>query len=354
MEVRFRQFEYKTDYHSQRALFEECFPETTVMPAGNANHYSWKHGLNKNSHEFSALIGSNLIGYYAAINFTYTYNNVTNVTSGLVCDVMTGHKARGQGVFAGLGIYSTEQLSARGCDFTTGFPIRDEVIPGHKKAGWEVSFPLPLYAKLNGADSILNKFKVGFLAPIIKFLIKFLSVPFDFVTPSRSLVVSAIGLNDLVDDSDYPVLVDSMSDRHRIYLSKTKEFMKWRLGAPESEYRIVKSSVDGILSGYIVAKEIDKFGVRCLAILDLVNIAGGTKATKMLVKELIRTSRPSDLVLFMCNKNLYKNYKLYLCGFFRSPFKFTFIFKNLSCRVKTTELDHERNWHLTWLDSDDL
>ena len=53
MEVRFRQFEYKTDYHSQRALFEECFPETTVMPAGNANHYSWKHGLNKNSQGYS-------------------------------------------------------------------------------------------------------------------------------------------------------------------------------------------------------------------------------------------------------------------------------------------------------------
>ena len=78
----------------------------------------------------------------------------------MVCDVMIGTAARGKGVFTNLGKYSINQLRLEAVDFTTGNPIRSEVIPGHKKVGWESPFELPMYGKFISFNSFLNSTKL--------------------------------------------------------------------------------------------------------------------------------------------------------------------------------------------------
>ena len=135
MEVKLESFDYKKGLNQQRKLFTECFPENIGSPVAGNKHYLWKfQGFPHipHSYEYVALQEDNIIGYYAAIPYKYKVNK-NYVIAGMVCDVMTGVKARGKGIFTKLGKYSLEKLKNSGIGFTTGYPIRPEVIPGHKK-----------------------------------------------------------------------------------------------------------------------------------------------------------------------------------------------------------------------------
>ena len=56
----------------------------------------------------------------------------------------------------------------------------------------------------------------------------------------------------------------------------------------------------------------------------------------------------------MMSKNSATEYKLNANGFFKSPFVFQLIIKNLTNEFTDEELFDEKNWHLMWIDSDDL
>lgn len=354
MSVFYRAFKKDIDLKNQRKLFFESFPETNDKSAGSMDHYLWKHHSVLSSHEFSAIDGSNLIGYYASITFTYKLNNESSLSVGMVCDVMTGLKSRGKGVFTSLGKYSTEQLADKSIDFTTGYPIRKEVMPGHVAAGWEVAFPLPLYVRLNAVDSICKHLRIGILTPLLNSFVKFISFPFRIGFSKKDISVSQVELGDLVNDPNYLKLLDQSSKNTRVYLGKSKLFMFWRFGTPDANYKIIKSTRNGVLSGYIIARATEKSGISCLGIVDLVSIDDGASSIKLMLNELCKYGESHDLTLLMCNPRVYKLHKLYLCGFIKSPFKFRFIFKNLSGRVPSKILADEKNWHLTWADCDDL
>jgi hypothetical protein len=151
-------FDKDLELESQRNLFKECFPENDGTLVEESEHYLWKfHSFpaQPTSYEYGAYMENDLVGYYAAIPYEYKINNAT-IKVGMVCDVMTGVKARGKGVFTKMGIYSTAEMKNEGLEFTIGYPIRPEVIPGHIKAGWEKLFPLPLYMNFLSSKSLLK------------------------------------------------------------------------------------------------------------------------------------------------------------------------------------------------------
>ena len=107
MELQFSEFKYPEELDNQRELFIDCFPETIGTSLVTKEHYKWKFksfpsGLEAKSYEYTAYIGREMIGYYAAIPYEYVIQNKI-VTSAMVCDVMTGIKARGKGVFTKIG-----------------------------------------------------------------------------------------------------------------------------------------------------------------------------------------------------------------------------------------------------------
>ena len=61
-----------------------------------------------------------------------------------------------------------------------------------------------------------------------------------------------------------------------------------------------------------------------------------------------------EAIMTMMSKTSASNYLLIKNGFFKSPFVFQLIIKNLTKEFSDEELFAESNWHLMWVDSDDL
>ena len=350
MNVKFQNFDYKNKIAEQRILFDECFPEIKNLSSSSLAHYKWKHRGMLKSYEYSALLEKKLIGYYAALLYRYRYKN-KYIKSGMVCDVMTGEKSRGKSVFTNIGKFATEDLKNNSLDITTGFPIRKEVIPGHLKAGWNLAFKLPLYFKINSSKSILQKFHLGAFYPLIDLLIKIISFPFNFVIPTKDLKVKEIDSLLFFKSQSYIDFNDKISNENLIYLNKNFDFFNWRLSAPNSEYKLYKISLKSKLVGYIITRHTIRHGIKCTGILDIVFLKNYSKYVKHAFSKI---KVQSDLFLLMCNRRLYRAYSLNKCGFVKSTFSFHLIIKNLSNHFDNDLLFDEKNWHLTWLDSDDL
>lgn len=354
-----RKFDSQKELEKQRRLFVECFPENIGTPVVSKEYYNWKFHSKTgplHSKEYVAVEDGELIGYYAAIPYYYAYNNTT-LKAGMVCDVMTGLKARGKGVFTRLGMYSTEQM-ADTFDFTTGYPIRDEVIPGHLKAGWEIYFELPLYGRFIRFNSFLKNRKLGVLSfaangihglnlRITKTLRHRGSAGYTTETHSES------NFYDLEEMSEF---YQKWRSEIPIALIKDKEFLKWRLGAPEKEYHAITLKKNGEIVGALIARPVMKEGVPCMGILDLALLAGHHDKSWLLMNELITLSKSlkAELVLIMLSQTWYKKYKLRSSLFLKTPFSFKLIIKQLNKKINNTVLKVEENWHLTWIDSDDL
>lgn len=360
MQVKFRKFNPKRELEAQRELFIECFPECIGTTVSSINHYNWKFHSKvgpKISAEYTANSEQDMLGYYAAIPYQYRLNRDI-VNAAMVCDVMTGVKARGKGIFTKLGVYSTNEFAKEGFDFTTGFPIRKEVIPGHIKAGWEIKFELPLYGKFIKFNSLLKKKRIQFLAPILNF---FLSLTSKFLnqfcssknenlsveTLTSDKIETIVGLNDFYNE---------WGNELKISLIKDLDFLKWRLGAPEKSYFLSILRDQNKIVGVSISREVFKEGVPCMGILDISVLKSHHKYVGLLTNEIVKNAKKvkAELLLVMMSNYWFKNYKLKKNLFFKSPFKFYFILKKLNPNISSRILNNEENWHLMWIDSDDL
>ena len=159
MEITCIKFDYKERLDEQRKLFVDCFPENLGTAVIGKEHYMWKFQSfptdSKKSYEYIATDEKdNMVGYYAAIPYNYDIEGKVYPVA-MVCDVMTSSKCRGAGIFTKLGRYSTDEYAKEGLAFSTGYPIRKAVIPGHMKVGWKIAFELPLYMHFISTSSLL-------------------------------------------------------------------------------------------------------------------------------------------------------------------------------------------------------
>lgn len=361
MELTFRQFDHESNLTDQRSLFRNSFPEAVGTPAETSEHYYWKfHSFpgEMKSYEYCAWATetNTLVGYYAAIPYRYRIAGQTLIC-GMVCDVMTHSSARGQGVFTRLGKYATDELKNSGIAFTTGYPIRPEVIPGHLKVGWKIAFPLPLYIKLLKADALLKARKLKLLTPItnvglgaFNFCV---SKPFARSERYSATVRDTAGLVNLLE---YDQFFADWSKGQRHLLVKDRNFWKWRLGAPGTEYKIVCIYEAEKLIAVAVTRATELKGIPTLAVLDLMVASGHEQCLTFLHRqtELLARKLKTEAISVMVNKNWARQYRLLRHGFLKSPFIFQLIFKSLSESISEESLSQEDHWHLMWVDCDDL
>jgi hypothetical protein len=356
----FRELDPVREIREQRALFKECFPENDGTPVETTAHYSWKFHSKKSNlktPEFGAYEGEEMLGYYAAIPYTYIINREQRNVA-MVCDVMTGIKARGKGVFTKLGIYSTEEFAKRGFDFSTGFPIRPEVIPGHIKAGWENYFPLPMYGRFIRFNSFLKTKKIEFLAPVanlgLSLFTRISGISGSY--PQNKFTLEHHESSQIAEIKGLNVFFEKWKGEGKISLSKDDDFLNWRLGAPGKKYHILVMRDKGSIVGYVVSRPVVKEGVPCLGVLDVILLEDYHKYSSLIFKELFRLAAKlkTELVLFMINDFWYRKYKMKTSGFIKTPFTFYFILKLFNKNLDTNVLKNQENWHLTWIDSDDL
>jgi len=360
MGLEFRKLDPAREIREQRALFRECFPENNGTPVETEDHYFWKfHSKDPavSSPEFGAYSGNELIGYYAAIPFTYRMDGKP-LKAAMVCDVMTGEKARGKGVFTKLGIYSTGEFAKQGFDFSTGFPIRPEVIPGHLKAGWEDCFPLPMYGRFIRFDAFLKTRKKSFLRPIANAMLFFFDQVIRFSSPGipGGFSVECHSSACLQEIRGLDAFFKKWENECPVTLEKNVAYLDWRLRAPGKSYRIVVLRHKDDIAGYAVCRPVVKEGVPCLGVLDVILLRSYYRYSALLFNEIFRLGKQekAELALIMINNRWYREYRMRRAGFLKTPFTFRFIMKRFNRDLPAGILKNSENWHLTWIDSDDL
>jgi hypothetical protein len=119
-------------------------------------------------HKFQIVNKSNLLNIAALITMdgivTSGYGIVRNKYSlkgrnidvGLVCDVFTSPEFRKMGMFKKVSLLAITREELTTTKFLIGFPIRDEVMPGHLSVGWRYIFDMPLWWGLPRVGSIRN------------------------------------------------------------------------------------------------------------------------------------------------------------------------------------------------------
>jgi hypothetical protein len=360
LELRFDHFRSDADLAQQRELFRDCFPENAGSSVESSAHYLWKFHSFPNStpsYEYGVWNKANnqMVGYYAAIPYRYSVAG-RMLTCGMVCDVMTHSAARGQGIFTKLGTYSTKALQAAGVDFTSGYPIRPEVIPGHLKVGWKIAFGLPMYLKVLRANTPLKKTPIAFAAPLVNVGLKALNL----ITHARreaGYTTEILSFEDFMQrhGDAYRTFFDRWRADKPIHLLKDEAFLRWRLGAPGTEYSVIVASANEEIEALAFVRPTILKGISTLAVLDLMTL-GNRSATATAFNALERAASESkcDTIAVMASPSSARKIRLFRYGFLRTPFVFKLIIKQLSGAASEEFLRDESKWSLGWIDSDDL
>ncbi len=352
-------FRHDVELGEQRALFLECFPENAGRAPSQREHYYWKfqqYPAKPHSFEFIARDEAGIVGYYAALPFSYAVDG-TPLRCGMVCDVMTAARMRGKGVFVKLGAFSLENLKQAGVDFLTGYPIRPEVIPGHLKVGWSIAFQLPMYLLPLKSGALLRARKLGILTPYVNLFLRFLAFALTLVrTKPVEISTRDFSLQEFFEKYDYDVFAKQWQEGRKIALLKTVEFLKWRLSAPETEYRVVCAFRGQNLSAISIVRSCELQGVPSLAVLDLMAIEEEQKCANALsvVWKQLALQNGSEVIVTMMSELHAQNLRLWTLGFLKTPAVFSLIVKCLSERAKKSLALTADHWHLMWIDSDDL
>jgi len=357
-DIIFKTFDYKREsLADQRELFKDAFPDRVGTEAANESHYFWKfHSFPDSpvSYEYCAYHENKMVGYYAALPYRYIING-KEMICGMVCDVMTHSSMRGKGVFTSIGRYATDDLKNKGLHFTSGYPIRPEVIPGHIKVGWETFFQMPLYIKILKVNSILSKWKLSFASSLINPFIKLMSL-YKVACFSKTFRCEIYKVHEIDNIAGYEDFFVKWTSKQTHYLIKSKTFLKWRLSAPSKEYRVVCIRKDGNLIATAIISFADVKGVPSIGILDLMVLDRHFSAIKYLFRELERMAEAnkSEAIIGMFCKSWASKYGLFKYGMIRTNIKFTLILKQLDSSIDSMSIKNEKNWNLAWIDSDNL
>lgn len=275
----------------------------------------------------------------------------------MVCDVMTHPKMQGKGVFTGIGRHATDAMKKEGVDFTTGYPIRPEVIPGHLKVGWKIVFSLPMYIMLLRSNAILRSKKLGFAAPLVNLG---LSVVNPFVGMlhkiNRDYQFEILTRDQFIGIEGYDLFFDQWKAQQQNVLIKNMDFLKWRTGAPQTTYQFMVIRKDRHIVAVAITRFVELKNIPSIAVLDMMVLNNELDSLNSLYHALIRiaSDHKAEAIITMMGKRWEKYYKLSRMGFLKSPYEFSLIIKKLNSAMNDAFLFDESKWRLMWIDSDDL
>lgn len=356
MPITYQKFDAKTQLEQHKALFAECFPEVYYKD-DYINYYEkiFLHqylefpGLQA-SFQYAAMMGNDLIGYYAALPYRYKIGGKT-VTSGMVCGVMTSPSYRKKGIFTELGKYAADEQRIDGVSFNMGYPIRKATVPGFKRMGWDIAFEMPLFIKFLKITSLLRTKKLEFLAFFINPLIS----AYNSLCKKQSNKEYEIKTHtDIADIEGYDDFQKRWNATVTNSLIKDIAFLKWRYGSPGKNYLFFCAYKADYLVGIISARAIMKEGVPSYGILDFMVVDKNCLPNlHNAVYNSARVGEKEAIIMMMSNYSS-KTYHLIRNAYLKSPYRFQLMIHNLSHEFSDEELYCEELWHLMFVDSDDL
>jgi hypothetical protein len=341
------------------SLFRDCFPETLGTSLCTAPHYRWKYGPAGKSApvvEYAGYEDGRMVGYYAALPFQYSVGGGT-LPGSLVCDVMTHSSMRGRGIFTAMGRVATDGMAKEGLAFCTGFPIRSSVIPGHLKVGWRIAFPLPVYFRFVNAGAALAAKGFGWAGPLLQPAVALYPLLRGLgAKRARNLRCGEYAPDAFFNRVDYAGFYERWRRQNANHLIRTEEFLRWRLAAPELEYRMVTLEDGERLAGLAIVRSTHAAGFDVLGIADLMVLDEYLPVSRALHDALAGLAKRSGAagVSAMCAVPEAGRLRLSGAGYIRTPYKFQFIAKWLAGGGAPESLWDAGKWHLMWLDADTL
>jgi GNAT superfamily N-acetyltransferase len=357
MELTFQQFDVERQIEQHRVLFAECFPEVYDGDPEYVLNYEktfLRHyhdfPAEKTFYQYAAMLGDQMVGFYGVLPYNYLINGKL-IRSGMVGGVMTSPGHRKMGIFVKLGNFASEHQRLSGAGFNNTFPIRKEVMPGFIKMGWDMIFELPLYIKFIKLNALLKSKKLFFLASIFNPIIKIYN---SLLKGKDAEDIQVRIFKDTEDITGYDDFLNKYNELVPNTLLKDKKFIKWRYGSPEKDYLFFGAYQKESLVGFVSVSSIVREQVPSYGILDFMVI--DKKCLSNLHNAILDQAKLNnkEAIMMMMSRSSSKKYLLAKNGYLKSPFKFNLIIKNLNKQLNTEQLSREENWHLMFVDSDDL
>lgn len=351
------EYTHDVELPQQRELFDDAFPANKGTMAGSIAHFQWKFRqspFSPTSYAYVATEDNQMLGYYAAIPYRYRIGD-RDVSVGMVCDVMTHSHARRRGVFTNLGKFAIQELQAANVEFLTGYPVTWQVINGHLKVGWQVAFELPTYVKPLRANTILKSKHMTWLEPVANAVLAAYRVLGRPHNP-RGYEVKVGSAHALLGLPAVKTFLDRWSASVPNHLIKSADFYAWRLAAPGTRYLAFLVYRKGAVVAVAVGRQSRLRGIPCYALLDVMALSGERAALTTLYRRVEREACwcDAEAIVTMMSRYRAREYRLSRFGFLKSSYRFKLIIRALSAKTSTERLAREQDWHLMWIDSDDL
>jgi len=321
------------------ALWRASFPEIQGTPKGSEAFWDWKFKGREASLWATKSSGANdLLAFYSCLALDYL-SPLGKVKVGLVVDVLTAPQARGRGIFTKLGFAATKGMLEDGTyDLLTGYPVRPDVLPGHRKVGWSFCEKIAVYAA--PASRLL-----GCLLALIS---KVFGHNVEEVTPSQ--LSQAAGWGDFHAHWVRGALIDELT-----FLQTGNSFNQWRYSAPDMDYRglVVRDARKKML-GYLTWRHVKLKGLPCLAIADI-KVTSPLVFTSLLGGMMRRASLTSVLIAGMFSRAVAKSIRPAWSLMAKLPIRFQLILKGKKGLGESViaKCGMDR-CYLGWVDTDDV
>ena len=204
---------------------------TTLGRVGSAREvefFRWKHTRNPfgRSPGWVAVDGVDVVAFRTFLRWEFRHGD-RRVRAARAVDTATRSDYQGRGLFTTLTLVALEALRADGVDFIFNTP-NDQSRPGYLKMGWHVVGRLPTVLRPTSVRTVRKL--VGARRPAER-----------WSCASSSGVPAAEAL------SDGPVidrLLDSLPDVAGLRTRRSVDYLRWRYGWQELQYRALSASSD--------------------------------------------------------------------------------------------------------------
>lgn len=272
----------------------------------------------------TAKVKKKVVGYYAVIPIEYKLLDKI-IKAGLVVDVMTHPDYQKQGMFVSLGRSSMDWIKKNGYAFSTGYPHKDNVMPGHTKVGWKEVFDLNVYVMpINIKNISITYSKNKIKQKLLNFGLKFYSLLRKYRCTSNNSNIKIIKLEEF--PKNIINMINKIKDNFSFIQNRTYKFLKWRYDdVPNRKYEKYYLYEKDLLSGYIVVRKKKRFNLLTLFIVDM--LAVEDYLYEILLDKIYRLYNNSniDLIAFVVSPNKQIKKILRKKRFIKSNFKFKFI-----------------------------
>ena len=233
-------------------------------------------------------------------------------------------------------------------EVVTGYPIRDDVMPGHVKVGWRASFELPVYLLPTGRPARPAPGAPKWL-PALGLAATGYRIASRPLRRTRRGTATWLAPDAFAADPRVDALCAPSPAVDR--LARPTGFWRWRLARPGVDYRCLVTESGGT-SAYAVVRELELRGVPSLAVLDLA--ASGPAALDLALDRLVALARERRCVTLACCANRAHAGSLGLGrrGFVRTPLTFTLIHRATAPGALDERFRDGARWRMSWLDAD--